>query len=559
MTAVFKGGVRLVALLFLLYASYAFRAFVLNSDDLVDRRYVDQDSVTFMDELIANGSIAWTGRGAVLDTAARNRLGEAKVRRAQRLLNGVEKAHQSLQFDPRFVSVAHPRVTYGRNDALRGRILDRHERILAGVDENGARLYPLGPAAYHVVGYGGGLYPKSGLEGVFDASLQADGAPWWRLFWRGDRSLGADLRLTIDADVQKKAFEALAGRTGAVVVLDPRNGDILAMVSSPSFDPNLPPGKAWDRAALDTKQPMLNRAIAGRYPPGYVFKLVVAAAGLRAGEAPVMELPRRDAALGIGDRKAFGRTDFDKALAGSSNVYFARWGVALGPRLAEMCDAFGFMKPFTLAHCSDGTKLEAVPSLSFFLSPLKDAVPSAFTDLDFRRNPRLVAQGSIGQNIVLTTPLQMAMVAGSFAYGGVVMSPRIVSATGDAPEFLSKPVSATAVDRIVRAMCAVIDEGTAKSLKKIRKTSEGYSLSSDNDVKRIRVAAKTGTAEVQGQSSHAWFVCFAPDEPATPVVCVLVENAGYGASNAGPVGMEVLTATLNAMDKERLHELSDDI
>lgn len=547
MTAVFKRGVRLVALLFIMYAAYAFHAFVLNGRGVVEHRYVDQDSVGFMDGLVANGSIGWSDRGPVLDTAARSRLNAAEIRRAQRLMGGVERDSQSMRFDPRFVSVAHPRVTHGRDDALRGRILDRQGRLLAGVDPSGGRSYPLGPAAFHVVGYGGGLYPKSGMEGVFDASLNPDGAPWWRLLWRGDGPLGADLRLTVDAEVQKTAFEAMAGRTGAVVVLDPRNGDILALVSSPSFDPNLPPCKAWDSAARDAGQPMLNRAIAGRYPPGSVFKLIVAAAGLKAGEAPVMDLPRRDAALGIGDRKAFGRTDFTSALAGSSNVYFARWGVTLGPRLADMCTAFGFMKPITIAVCTDGPRLEAVPSFSFFLGSSTGADAPSFTELDFRRNPRLVAQGAIGQNVVLATPLQMAMAAGAFAHGGVVMRPRAVSAPDDRPEFLSKPVSPATVDRVVRAMCAVIDEGTAKSLKKIHKTPEGYSLSSDKDVKRIRVAAKTGTAEVQGQGSHAWFVCFAPDEPATPVVCVLVENAGYGASNAGPVGMEVLTAALNAM------------
>lgn len=559
MTGVFKGGVRLVALLFLVYAAYAFHAFVLNGRGVVDRRYVDQDSVTFMDGLVADGSIAWKGRGAVLDSTARNRLGGARARRAERLLGGVDGGPQSMRFDPSFVSVAHPRVTHGRDAALRGRILDRQGRLLAGVDASGGRFCPLGPAAFHVVGYGGGLYPKFGLEGVFDASLNPAGAPWWRLLWRGDGPLGADLNLTVDAGVQKTAFDAMAGRTGAVVVLDPRNGDILALVSSPSFDPNLPPGSAWDRAARDTKQPMLNRALAGRYPPGSIFKLIVAAAGLGAGEAPVMDLPRHDAALGIGDRKAFGRTDFASALAGSSNVYFARWGVALGPRLAEMCTAFGFMKPVPIADCPGRQRLEAVPSFSFFLGSPAGSEASAFSEIDFRRNPRLVAQGAIGQNIVLATPLQMAMATGAFAHGGVVMRPRIVSDPGDRPEFLSKPLSPAAVDRIVRAMCAVIDEGTAKSLKKILKTPDGYSLSSDKDFKRIRVAAKTGTAEVQGQGSHAWFVCFAPDEPATPVVCVLVENAGYGASNAGPVGMEVLTAALNAMDKERRHELPDNI
>lgn len=556
MSVALRSGFFLVACLFLAYMFFSFQSFVLRGGELVENRYVEQAAVDFMERLITNGWIVKGASGPILTDEAIKHLSNAEKYRVQRLLGGIKYVEGAFRFDARFVSVVHPGISQGRMEAMRGRILDRHGRLLAGVDRSGGRYYPLGPAAFHVVGYGGDMYPKTGLEGVFDNSLRPGGAPWWRWFWRGEGGFGADLVLTIDSEIQRVSYNSIAGRSGAVVVLNPRNGDVLAMVSSPSFDPNLPPGRSWESAVRDKSMPMFNRAIVGLYPPGSIFKLVVAAAGFAEGDSPVMDLPRRDRNLAIGDHRAFGLTNFSSALADSSNVYFARWGVSLGPRLLDMCEKFGFRKPIIIAEASGGKRLEASESLAFF----QGTPPVFFSELDFRRNPRLVAQGSIGQNIVLATPLQMAMVTGAFAHGGAVLRPRIVACEPETPpHFLSKPVLPSFLSQIVQAMCAVVDEGTAKKLPKIYKTTSGYSLASEKNARRIRVAAKTGTAEVQGQTSHAWFVCFAPDEPFSPVVCVLLENAGYGASNAGPVGTDVLVAALNAMGKEEMHELSDSL
>lgn len=556
-------GSRLFLLVFMGFAAFAFHAFVIRGDELAVKRYVDQGGVEFMDGLIEKGWIVVGKDGPALSQKAQSGLSASEIRKARQLLPGIEGPADRLRFNARYVSVVHPRISQGLDDALRGRIFDRRGRLLAGVDHHtGRRIYPLGPAAFHVVGYGGGLYPKAGLESVFDGVLGAENAPWWRKLWRGNRPLGRDIHLTIDAEIQKAAHAAMANRPGAVVVLAPATGEVLAMVSTPSFDPNLPPGKAWDLVAEDPKRPMINRAIAERYPPGSIFKLLVAAAGISSGPAPVMNVTRQDRALGISDRHAFDRLDFVMALAESSNVYFARWGVALGPALAAMCGQFGFMHPIILATGPDGATLAAIPSYGFFLgNPAQgEAVP--FSDRDFQRNPRLVAQGAIGQNVVLATPLQMAMATAALANRGTMQSPRIVA---DAPgmskssQAASSPVPSAVVRQIVHAMCAVTDEGTGKGLKKIHKTTDGYSLVATPGAGRVRVAAKTGTAEVQGKGSHAWFVCFAPDEPLSPVVCVLVEHAGYGASNAGPVGIEVLGTALNVMAKEGRGELSDDI
>lgn len=283
--------------------------------------------VEFMEALIQKKWIHFGKNGPRLSKAALARMSPSEVSLAKQLLPGVEKSARGVRFDNRFASVVHPRISQSFTGRLRGRIVDRHGVLLAGWDqESRKRSYPSGPATFHVIGYGGDLYGKTGLEAVYDSVLNAESAPWWRLFWRGDNPFGGDVRITIDSEIQKAAYDAMADRPGAVVVMAPKTGDILALVSTPSFDPNYPPGWRWIQAEESTHRPFLNRALSERYPPGSIFKLLVAGAGLDSGQAPVMDLPRFDRRLRISDRRAFGRIDFNKALAVSSNVYFSRWG-----------------------------------------------------------------------------------------------------------------------------------------------------------------------------------------------------------------------------------------
>lgn len=237
-------------------------------------------------------------------------------------------------------------------------------------------------------------------------------------------------------------------------------------------------------------------------------------------------------------------------------------GVSLGSRLVEVCNKYGFSSSLPIAPGPNGETIEAVPSLGFQWTDSAEGEFAPFSKKDFKRNPKLVAQGSIGQNIVQVTPLQMAAMVAAIANEGTFMKPRLVLESADSlvqSEVFSRPLGPHAARQIIRAMRMVSDEGTARHLKKIYKSEIGYSLTSAKGAKQIAVASKTGTAEVQGRKSHSWFVCFAPDVPQSPVVCVLVEHAGYGAKHAGPVGIEVLKTALNATATESVDEFSDDI
>ena len=168
-----------------------------------------------------------------------------------------------------------------------------------------------------------------------------------------------------------------------------------------------------------------------------------------------------------------------------------------------------------------------------------------------RHNPRLVAQGAIGQNIVAATPLQMAMVGAAIANKGRMMAPRLVLSVGRkriAPELMSTAMGEETAARLTYAMTAVMTEGTGKALPGIYRDADGcFRTGGDGDGHPVAVAAKTGTAEVEGKAPHAWFLAFAPASDPKAVVCVFLENGGWGAGAAGPPGMTVLAAALNSM------------
>lgn len=414
----------------------------------------------------------------------------------------------------------------------RGRIVDANGVVLAE-ETNGpprTRTYPLGREFGHVVGYASLTYGFAGLEAADDASLS--GAS---LESPGDlrrfglnvvnraRARGADLELTLDARLQSAATGLMRGRTGAVLALRPEDGAVLALVSAPAFDAN--DLDAAFAAGTDDGSPVFNRALHGLYPPGSVFKILVAGAALEAdfkgrfacpaeGYAPERGVrPVRDheyyAALREGRTwGGHGAMDLGAAFRKSSNVFFAQLAVQLGAdRLAALADRAGLGRPVVLFDGSSG-RMASKPGL----------VP----DRQWRERRGELAQAGFGQGRLLVTPMHVAVLVGAVARGGVPCAPRLAR---------RQPV--TEGPRLFEA-------ATAAGLRKLMRDAVVSGTGRPADVPGLEVAGKTGTAQNPQGEDHSWFACLAPASAPRLAVVVLVEHGGYGSEAAAPVAARLL-------------------
>jgi len=388
------------------------------------------------------------------------------------------------------------------------------------------REYPQGSLTSPWLGYNSLRYGRAGVERVYNEELSGQtGVLGITSYWdqiAGNAHRGADLKLTINMAVQRAAAEALGDRRGAVVALDPRTGAVLAMVSFPRYDPN-EIDAVWKDLNSDPDTPLLNRATLGLYPPGSVFKTIVAAAALQTGTVAA-ETPFDDTgtvtAGGFVVRNyggnVYGEHDFSEAFARSINTTFAKVGVQMGAdTLAGYAADFGFGKalPWSLGGAR-----------SFFPDP---------GDMDKAH----VAQASFGQGQVLATPLQMALAAAAVANDGKIMEPYLVGQVLDyhqnmlretKPKVWLEPLSSETAATLRALMIRVVKSGTGTAAA----------------LGGVQVAGKTGTAEVADGEPHAWFTGFAPADDPQVVVAVLVENAGTGGSVAAPVARQVMAAAL---------------
>jgi peptidoglycan glycosyltransferase len=392
------------------------------------------------------------------------------------------------------------------------------------------RQYHQGDLTAPWLGYNSQQYGRAGIERVYNEDLSGQSGILG-LTSEVDRALGrthhgADLQLTIDMDVQKVAAEALGRRKGAVVALDPRTGAVLAMVSYPRYDPNKLE-EMWEAIVSDEDTPLLNRVSQGLYPPGSVFKVIVAAAALERGvvtPGTKFEDTGTFRAGGYvvsnyGDR-IFGEHDFTRAFSSSINTTFAKLGVELGAdAVADYAYAFGFGQ-------------ESVWDMGWEESRFPD--PGDMDDAH-------VAQASFGQGEVLASPLEMALVTSAVANGGKIMKPYIVSTVVDglesedpsiireaSPAVWLEPVSSQTAATMTALMVEVVRSGTGTAAA----------------LGGVQVAGKTGTAEVAEAETHAWFAGFAPAEDPRVAVAVLVENAGTGGGVAAPIARKVISAVL---------------
>jgi peptidoglycan glycosyltransferase len=336
---------------------------------------------------------------------------------------------------------------------------------------------------------------------------------------------------------------------------------VLALASAPSFDPNERRAEAWLAAERDSAaKPFLNRAVESVYPPGSTFKVVDLAAWLDApGHDPNLSLncQGQHAGYRIRDAHIHGPVGLRSAFARSCNIYFAEVGVRLGPRLMRMAERLGFNAPLPLLP-EGRAGLTAVRSRAFSWQDIEGE--HAFQAADFRRNPKLVAQSAIGQNLVVATPLQMARVAAIIGADGRSVAPAVFRSVGHFPDVAERGgpgvglVTQASELVVARMMEAVMTEGTGRGLPELYQTREGVVVgrpAAADGAPRVPLAGKTGTAEVatgpHAKRPHSWFIGFAPADRPEVAVAVLVEHGGAGAEVAGPIAVRLLGEALNVI------------
>ena len=466
-------------------------------------------------------------------------------RPAQRLAQAYQ-AGRTLPFAPVVVAADIPRRT-----AL---IIEERRAQLPGVfiQPQVLRLYPEGVSTAHVVGYVGdisaeelasleeyGYQPrdrvgKTGIERTFDAYLRGEpGGTMVEVDHRGrfvrmrgvrEPLSGKDVQLTIDIRLQRQAAQLLGELRGACVALDPRDGEVLALVSSPGFDPNifLQPDSAPKRALLAAaNSPMLQRAAGAAFTPGSIFKVVTATAALEQQRVtPLTTIICRGAlALGAQAMKCWkqdghGPEDLQQALAHSCNVYFGQAGLWTGP---EALHAWALQ--YGLGRVTGielpGEAAGAVPS------------PSWWGGHWYAGD---TAHLAIGQGGLLVTPLQMAVLMATAANGGWVVRPHLVRAVGgvamaspSARHLALHPDTLAVINAGLRAVVALSD-GTGH---------RAYSP-------RVRIAGKTGTAQTQiAGSPHGWFIGYAPVEDPQLAIVVLIEHGGSGGDRPSDIARQL--------------------
>ncbi|MCR4429696.1 MAG: penicillin-binding transpeptidase domain-containing protein [Tepidanaerobacteraceae bacterium] len=437
----------------------------------------------------------------------------------------------------RLIQSSYNRRLWEQEDkVLRGTIYDARGRPLADTVIEGnvkKRIYPGGEAFGPLIGYSDRRFGRAGLEDALNGELlgvtEKDPMVLLRQKILGVADRGNDVYLTIDSQLQSTAYSLFRGRRGALAALDPNTGAVLALVSSPGYDASNLQNK-WDGLLNNPDKPLINRATQGLYPPGSAFKIITLAAALCSHpeiEKKIYYTPGYVKINGriIRDYENLWPGDYDlnTAFRYSSNTVFIQIGQEAGAdNLFSMAEAFGF-------NANLDTDIPVATSTM-------PRPPSLGGDVE-------LAEDSIGQGKILATPLQMARVALVIASGGRLVTPyviqKIVTPLGleksmhkaEAPRIV---LEKTVADKIKALMVDVVKSGTGKPA----------------NINGITVAGKTGSAENPHGKTHAWFVGFAPAEDPKIAVAAVVENAGGGGANAGPIVREVMLKYLNSLQNK---------
>ena len=412
---------------------------------------------------------------------------------------------------------------------LRGSIVDRNDLILASssqLDNKQLREYHYGPLYSHIIGYNSRTLGKEGLEKAYNKELlniseSSSINEIKKIMSKSNLNpKGMDIRLTIDHKIQQYAEELLGKQKGSIIVMNPVNGEIYAMISSPSFNSNRV-NEDWDDIIKNQDSPLINRATQGLYAPGSIFKIITTASAIEnqdinteyncKGQISIDGFILKDYSS-----RGHGNINLHQALVKSCNVAFGQIALELGQNnLQDTGERFLLNTPISL-------DINTKKSVLFTGEMSK---------------PDLASTG-IGQGKTLVTPLNMIMMVSGIANKGKIVQPILVkdilSSKGKVMKtnettILSPAISTEIADTIKDMMVDVVKSGTGK----------GAALSS------VKVAGKTGTAQVSGKKDHSWFVGFAPaDNPKVSIV-VLLENSGTtGGQSAAPIARKIISKVL---------------
>ncbi|MBG6212582.1 MAG: penicillin-binding protein 2 [Cryobacterium sp.] len=456
---------------------------------------------------------------------------------------------QAFQADNLSADPRNTRTLFDSYQVERGAILVAGEPIAQSMpaddDFKFLRTYTNPDLYAPITGYFPNNGEPTGLEFALNAELTGNSNSQFfdkiSALVTGQDPKGAAVEVTIDPVAQQAAWDALGDFTGSVVVTEPATGRILAMVSKPSFNPNLltvhnnaEVTASYDGLLADQNDPLINRALNALNPPGSVFKLVVTTAALESGKytpessfpnVAVYTAPGTTSQIENSSRGTCGAGEtvtLATALRLSCNIPFAELGVELGDTaIRETAEKFGFNSNY------------GIP-----INVTKSTYPRGLDD------PQ-TAQSAFGQFDVRVTPLQMAMVSGAIANGGVVMAPNLVQ------EILAPNLSAIETFKPVE-LGRVMSAETAATLTGMMINGVQDGAASNARIDGVDVAGKTGTAQNGSTDPFTlWFTGFAPANDPQYAITVLVENGGgmgqtgFGNLLAAPVAQKVLEAVLN--------------
>ncbi len=468
----------------------------------------------------------------------------------------------------------NPQVIAARRSALRGTIFDANGQVLASsqvLDGISRRTYT-DPAFSHVIGYASLRFGTTGLERVYDDVLtgRADPNPLRDLIndIMARRTEPKDLTLTIDRRLQDFAAAQLGASAGAIVAIDPRTGEVLAMTSTPTFDATpisgvpADAGPPMDAITARDGDPLVDRARQGRYVPGSIMKIFTAASALDAGvitpQTTFPDQPDQESSGFVVDGFTIREHDLGNlqpdlwplspALQVSSNIFFAHVGLDLGAeRFLQYARRFGFCETTGI-----GTGSRALPvSASYVSAPGDDGCGPISDDVE-------LASAAFGQAQVTVTPVQMSLLAATIANGGVMPG---LTAVRDVRAHATDP-SAGPADTILertstgggsRVISAAAAQATRSAMVDAVEGELGTLYAGQGAVKLYGIgdaatAGKTGTAQrAEGQAPHSWFIGFAPaQEGGDPAIAiaVLVEGGGSGSGLAAPIGGRVMAEWL---------------
>lgn len=424
---------------------------------------------------------------------------------------------------------SHNRRLWLNEDLVkRGSIYDRNGNVLAysQKDESGkqVRIYNYPESSAPVTGYSSTTYGKTGIEKSYNKELLAISGENFSQFRKMvvKNDTGNDLHLSIDQNIQNIVFNYLKGYKGSCVVMNPGTGQVLAMVSTPSFNPNTLDND-WNNLIQTTDGRLVNRATQGLYRPGSAFKIVTAASILdnkidTGYNDEGSEIVQGYEIKNYGDQ-VFGSLDLRSAFINSANTYFANKAINLGKdELAKTSESFAFNKDY-----------------KFDLDKNKSVIP--FKDL----NEADLAMTGFGYGKTQVTPLHMTMVTSAIANNGLMMKPRIVdkitNKEGDTvfeaeEEILSKATSEKTANTIRDLMVEVVNSGTGRA---------AY-------LDWVQLAGKTGTADKADGNMDAWFVGFAPAyEPKIAFAIVIENSQGTGGEVAAPIARNIIRDIFNTI------------